>query len=141
MPLMERAVQAATNRMPKLISPKLHAIMDYALAGTFLAVGALLWKHNKKAAISSFIWGGAGLGTAMTTDYPGGIWPRISFPTHGKIDAGFAGVIGSMPNLMRFDEHRSSWFFRTHAMTMAAVTGLTDFESQGAKRGRARRAA
>jgi hypothetical protein len=130
MPLLEKGVHMATGRMPKIISPKVHAIIDFAMAGTFFLMGALAWKRSKKAAISSFICGGAELTTSLITDYPGGVWPLISFPTHGKIDAGFSGLIGSMPNLMGFSDDPGSWFFRGQGIAMAAVTGLTDFEGE-----------
>ncbi|MFB3915316.1 MAG: hypothetical protein ACE14M_01195 [Terriglobales bacterium] len=134
MPLLEKGVHTLTGRMPKVISPKVHAIIDYAVAGSFLLAGALAWKRDKKSAISSFIVGGAGMGIAMTTDYPGGVWKLLSFPTHGKIDVGFAGMISSMPNLFGFDNAAGSWFFRSQGMAMAAVTGLTDFRGRETER-------
>lgn len=128
MPLLEKGVHAVTGRMPKVISPKIHAIIDYGLAGSFLLMGVIAWKQRKhKSAISSFIVGGAELGIALTTDYPGGVWKKIRFPTHGKIDAGFAGMIGSMPNIFGFDSAADTWFFRSQGMALAATTGLTDF--------------
>ena len=127
MPLLEKGVRLVTDRMPKVISPKVHAIIDYAFAGSFFLMGALAWKKSKKVAISSFVIAGAETGLAMSTDYPGGVFRAISFPTHGKIDAGFSGLIGSMPNVMGFDDAASSWFFRSQGMALAAVTGLTDF--------------
>jgi hypothetical protein len=139
MPLMERGVQVVAERLPKVIPPKVHAIIDYAVAGSFFVIGALAWKNNKKAAIASFVCGGAELGTAMMTDYPGGVAKLISFPTHGKIDAGFSGVIGSMPNLMGFSDEWPAWFFRGQGMGMAAVVGLTDFEGVSENRRRSAR--
>lgn len=128
MPLMEKGVETIANRMPKIISPKAHAIIDYGMAGSFIVAGAVAWKgEHKAAALSSWIVAGAELALSMMTDYPGGVAKLISFPTHGKIDAGMSGLIGSMPNLMRFSDEWPSWFFRSQGMTMAAVTGLTDF--------------
>jgi hypothetical protein len=130
MALMEMGVRTLTNRLPKVIGPKTHAIIDYGMAASFFIVGGLLWKKSKRAAISSFICGGSELTTAMLTDYPGGIAKAISFPTHGRIDAGFAGVIASMPNLMGFSDRPYANFFRGQGLGMAAVTGLTDFEGE-----------
>ena len=130
MALMEMGVRTLSNRLPKVIGPKAHAIIDYGMAASFILTGALLWKKSKRAAIASFICGGNEITTAMLTDYPGGVAKVISFPTHGKIDAGFAGVIASMPNLMGFSDRGYAAFFRAQGLAMAAVTGLTDFEGE-----------
>ena len=131
MALMEMGVRTLTNRLPKVIGPKTHAIIDYGVAASFIVTGVLLLKKkSKRAAIASFICGAEGITTAMLTDYPGGVAKVISFPTHGKIDAGFAGAIASMPNLMGFPDHGVSSLFRAQGLTMAAVTGLTDFEGE-----------
>ncbi len=130
MALMEMGIRTLSNRLPKVIGPKTHAIIDYGMAASFFIVGGLLWKKSKRAAIASFICGGNEVTTAMLTDYPGGVAKVISFPTHGKIDAGFAGVIASMPNLMGFSDRGYANFFRGQGIAMAAVTGLTDFEGE-----------
>jgi hypothetical protein len=140
MPLMQKGVAAAAGRMPKVISPKLHAIIDYVVAGSFFLMGALFWKRNKSAALSSFICGGAVTATSLITDYPGGVAKLISFPLHGKIDMGLAGVCYAMPDLMGFDDDREKWFFRVQALNETTVVAMTDFE-RGAADYRWRRAA
>jgi len=146
MALIEKGVQAVAERMPKVISPRTHAIIDYATAGSFLLAGALLWKRNKRAAVGAMLCGAMEAGTAMVTDYPGGVKPLISFQTHGRIDAGFAGFVATLPNLMMFGGEPEAMFFRGQGVALAAVTGLTDFSaaSDGAvrkPRARRRRAA
>jgi hypothetical protein len=66
----------------------------------------------------------------MLTDYPGGVAKVIDFPTQGRIDAGFAAAVGAMPNLMGFSDEWPAWFFRSHALAMATVTGMTDFTGE-----------
>jgi hypothetical protein len=141
MPLLETGVKALSSRMPKIISPRTHAIIDYATAGSFFLMGALLWKNHKRAAISSFACGAAEATTAMITDFPGGVTGVISFPTHGKIDASLAGLVGTMPNLLAFSDEKEAIFFRTHAVAIAAVTGLTDFAASRSSGHRRRRRA
>jgi hypothetical protein len=136
MALLDTAVRTAANRMPKVISPKTHAIIDYATAGAFFLAGALMWRRHKRAAISSFICGAAETATAMMTDYPGGVTPVIDFETHGKMDAGLSALTATMPTLMAFGDDREAMFFRGQAVGMAAVTGLTDFEDTRSLRGR-----
>lgn len=139
MPLMQKGVQMLADRMPKVISPKAHAIIDYATAGSFLLAGALLWRKNKRAALGAFACGAMEAGTAMMTDYPGGVKPVISFRTHGRIDAGFAGFVATLPTVMAFGDEPEAMFFRGQGVALAAVTGMTDFERDGAAEYRSRR--
>jgi hypothetical protein len=125
MPLLEKGVHTVANRLPKLVSPRTHAFVDYALAGSFLVAGVAALKTSEKAAISAFIVAGAELTMAILTDYPGGVAKLISLPSHLKVDTGMSGLVGSMPNLMGFSEERHSWFFRGQAMAMAALAALT----------------
>jgi hypothetical protein len=129
MPLLHKGIQALSNRAPKIISPKTHAIIDYAIvAGGFFLIGGLAWRRHKLAAITSIILGAAETGVAMVTDFPGGVAPLISFPTHLKLDAGLSAVTATMPNLMGFTDEWPSTFFRLHGAAMAAVGGMTEPE-------------
>ena len=132
--LMQNAIKVMTNRMPKVISPKTHAIIDYATAGAFIGMGIFLWRRNKRAAMASLICGGAEAATSLLTDYPGGVWRLMSFRVHGGIDMGLATLAGSMPEMMNFDESRASRFFTVQSLRIAAVTGLTDFTGTGEPR-------
>ncbi len=134
---LTRSVRAISNRLPKVISPKNHAIIDYATAGGFFLMGALMWKRHKRAAISSWICGAQEATVAMLTDYPGGVWKVVSFPTHGKIDTGFAGLVAGMPNMLGFSDDWPAWYFRSQGMALAAVTGMTQFEPRPEREWRA----
>ena len=129
MPLLDTAARAVTNRLPKVISPRTHAVIDYLVAGAFIAGGVALWGRHKRAALCALIVGAAETATSLITDYPGGVTKSISFPLHGKIDAGMSGLVGSMPSLFGFEDDGEATFFRGQAVAMAAVTGLTDFEA------------
>lgn len=129
--LMEKGVNLLANKLPKVIDPKTHAIIDYAVvAGGFFAVAGLAWKNHKRAAVASLICGIAETAVAMLSNYPGGVAKVISFEKQGEIDAGFAAVVGTMPNMMGFSDEWPAWFFRSHALAMATVTGLTDFKGE-----------
>ena len=129
MPLLHKGVQLLSDKAPKVISPKTHAIIDYAVvAGGFFLIGALAWKRHKRAAISAMILGAAETAVPLITDFPGGVVSLISFPTHLKIDAGMSAVTASMPNLMGFTDQWPSTFFRAHGAAMAAVGGMTQPE-------------
>jgi len=127
MALLEKGVRAATQRMPKMFSPRAHAAVDLALAGSFAVLGALAWKRNKKASLCAFVASAAELGLSLITDYPAGVTDWISFPTHGELDIGMSGLVGSMPSMMGFGDEWPSGIFRLKALSIAAVTNLTDF--------------
>jgi hypothetical protein len=38
MPILDKAVRWGTNRMPKVINPTAHAVIDYAIAASFLGM-------------------------------------------------------------------------------------------------------
>lgn len=143
MALMQKGVEALSERMPKVISPRTHAIIDYATAGAFFLAGALLWRRSRRAAVGAMVCGAVEAGTAMLTDYPGGVKPMMSFHTHGRIDAGFAGFVATLPNLLLFGSEPEAMIFRGQGLALAAVTGMTDFDAlEGtSRRRRARRAA
>jgi len=131
MPIVQQVTGWATNKMPKVINPTVHAIIDYGMAASFFAMAALFWKRNKRAAISCLVCGGTETVTSLLTDYPGGVVDALSFETHGRIDFGMSGLISSMPSVMRFSDERESSFFHLQGVTMAVVTGLTDFTGTG----------
>ncbi|MFB3812896.1 MAG: hypothetical protein ACE14L_02200 [Terriglobales bacterium] len=139
MPLMEKGVRAVADRMPKVITPKVHTIIDYGVAAAFLAVAIKSLKSgSKKAGISAIIVAASELALIMMTDMPGGIARVVDLETHLKIDYGISGLVGSMPNAMGFSDEWQSWFFRSQGMSIAAVASLTStrtaFDSRRARR-------
>ena len=131
MPLLDQAAKFATNKMPKVISPKAHAIIDYAMAASFFGMAAFFWRRNKRAAVGALVCGAAETITSVCTDYPGGVVREISFETHGAIDFGLSGMVASLPDILRFSDDRESRFFRMQGLALATVTGLTDFTGSG----------
>ncbi len=114
--------------MPKVIDPTTHAVLDYAVAASFLLMGVRFWKRSKRAAIGSLFCGGAAAANIMFTDYPGGTHPILSYKMHGRIDAGIAGVTAVVPRVLRFGDEREARFFEIEALVNTAIAGLTDFD-------------
>ncbi|PYX94386.1 MAG: hypothetical protein DMG71_12630 [Acidobacteria bacterium] len=143
MPILNRVTKAITRPLPKMVSPKTHAIVDYLIAGSFLAMGTVFWSRNKRAALSAFFCGGAELAVSLLTDYPGGVKKVISFPMHGDIDVGLAAIAATMPEFMAFEEESEKAFFQAQGVMITAVTSLTEFKPAGrrAARGSMRKAA
>lgn len=126
MALVDTGIRALSNKLPKVISPKTHAIIDYATAASFFVGAALFWNRNKRAALGSLACGLAETTVAMLTDYPGGVFKVMDFPTHGRVDVGMAAGLETLPKFLGLGP--SGWLFRAQGLSIAATTGLTDFQ-------------
>jgi len=136
MALMQKGVALAANRMPKMISPRVHSALDYAVAGSFLLAGALFWKRNRKAAIGSLLCGGATAAVSLLTDYSGERNKPISYPMHGQIDAGLIAMTAAMPRLVNIERDREAAFFSRQALAKTAITAMTNFDRAPRRRPR-----
>lgn len=119
---------AVTKRLPKVLSPKAHAIVDYVTAGAFLIGAALFWRKNRRAALACLVCGGADVALNLLTDYPGGAIDFISFPTHCKIDVGLAAMAAEMPRFMKFEQDKERKFFALQGAGIIDAANLTDFD-------------
>ena len=137
MPILNTVAKTITKPLPKFISPWAHAVLDYVVVGSFVTMGALFWRRNKRAALASLVCGGTELLVNLLTDYPGGVKKIIDFSVHGDLDLGLAGMIALMPEFMAFEDESEKGFFMLQGATIAGVTNLTDFgdrSSRSAKR-------
>jgi hypothetical protein len=116
----------------KVIDPARHALLDYGVAATYLMMGANLMSRHKTAATLAFINGGMVLGMSLMTDYPGGVWRRISFPMHGALDVMQAAVAGLGPVVMGFAQDEEARAFYGQAISELGVIAATDWHAQAA---------
>ena len=128
MALMQKGLALAAGRMPKMISPRVHSALDYAVAGSFLLFGALFWKRNRRAAVGSLLCGGATAAVSLLTDYSGRNGKPISYPVHGQIDTGLIAMTAAMPKLMSIEDKREARFFSRQALAKTAITAMSNFE-------------
>lgn len=133
MPLTDMAARAVANKLPKVIDAKTHAFFDYGTAATCFALGAMFWSRNKRASIGAMLCGSAIVATSMITDYPGGVKKMLTFQTHGKVDAGLAGLTAAIPNFLAFSNEEEAKYFRGLALAETVIAGLTDFDSARSK--------
>jgi len=141
MPIMQKGVAVMSDRMPKVISPKAHAIADYITLGGLTLMAALFWKKNKRAAIAALTCAGAEATNTLLTDFPGGLAKVISFHNHGRIDMGLAATCSALPNFMGFDEEPAAKYFRVMGLNITTIAALTDFSQPQRRRPRLRRIA
>ncbi len=133
MPFLNSVTRVAAKPLPKMISPKTHAVLDYITVGAFLASAGWLWSRSKRAALASLICGGAQLAVSLLTDYPGGVKKIISFKIHRDIDFGLAAMTATMPVFLAFDEDGEKKFFQAQGVVISAATQLTEFPDKAAR--------
>lgn len=130
MPLLQKSIRVLGKALPKLISPKAHAAVDYSTIVLFFAGSALFWRKNKRAAIASLMCGVAEAGVTAITDYSGDSERAISLPLHRKIDFGLSTMTAMMPEFLAFAGEKEKAFFVAQSVLIAGVTAVTDFESR-----------
>lgn len=140
MPMLTSLARIAAKPLPRIVSPKSQAVMDYVTAGSFFAAAAWFWRRNKRASIAALLCGGAKLAVNMLTDYPGGTRRVINFQTRREIDLGLAAMTATMPEFLAFKEDPERKFFVTEGALIAAASELTQFPKHGSQR-KERRAA
>ena len=128
MPLWQKGAKFAARKMPKVINPTTHAVLDYMVAGSFLLKAGLQWKQHRRAGACSLICGAATLANALVTDYPGGAFRKISYKAHARNDSAIAGFAASAPGLLGFSKDKESRFFGGEALAATIIIGLTDYE-------------
>jgi hypothetical protein len=127
MPVVTAVANAVTKPLPRLMSPKAHAVADYLVIGTMLIAGALFWRRNRRAAVGALVCGGVELTANLLTDYPGGVSRVVSYPAHGKIDIGIAAMMATMPEFLGLHDAHEKKLFIGGAAAVTAVANLTDF--------------
>jgi hypothetical protein len=126
---MTQLESMAPGGMSKVISPAQHAMLDYGVAGTFFTVGFSLLNRHRPAAALALINGAMVLGMSMLTDYPGGIWRKLSFKGHRTGDIVQAALAGIGPVLFGFSNDAEAKFFYGQAMSEAGVIAMTDWDA------------
>ena len=124
--------QVAIDTVPKVIGPAQHAVLDYGVAATFFALGMKYRDTHRPASALAFINGAMVLGMSLMTNYPGGIWKRISFPMHGAMDVVQAAVAGFGPVVMGFANDPEARTFYGQALSEVGVIAATDWHAQAA---------
>ena len=116
----------------RAISPSQHAVLDYSVAATFLALGFKLLPANRRAAALAFVNGGMVLGLSALTDYPGGVWRTLSFQAHRTGDILQAALAGLGPVMLGFSASPEAKYFYGQALSEVGVIAATDWNGTGA---------
>jgi hypothetical protein len=128
------AVEKAVDRLPKVISPNTHAALDYLIVGATFLAGAWLWNRNRRAAVTALAAGVSGLGTVLSTKFPGGVFPKMSFARHAQVSMGQTAALAAAPMLLGFGRKPGAWLFPAHAAIIGIVDAMTDFRGSRKER-------
>lgn|SRR5688572_16181595 len=120
-------VQPLTSHSGGTISPAQHAVLDYGVAATFFGLAVSLAKSHRKASMLAAINGAMVLGMSLLTDYPGGLFRKISFKGHRTGDIVQAGLAGLGPVLFGFARDPEAKYFYGQALSEAGVIAATDW--------------
>jgi len=131
-PSNSRAERAA-ERLPKVISPSTHAALDYLIVGATFLIGVWLWNRNRRAAVTALAAGLSELGTVLSTKFPGGVFPAMSFTRHAQVSMGQSAALAAAPMLLGFARGQGAWMFPAHAAIVGIIDAMTDFK--GARSG------
>jgi len=123
------AFSRVTANAPKPISPAVHGALDYSVAASFFALGFRLRSQHRAASTLAFINGAMVLGLALVTDYPAGVWRRVSFKGHRTADIMQAALAGLGPTLMGFGRDQEATYFYGQAISEMGVIAATDWDA------------
>ena len=126
----ETTIPDAFSKVPKIISPRVHAWLDVAVTGYFLGLGAWFVSQRKSgAATSAFLNAAMVAGVSLFTDYDGDGRKPINFKLHGTLDAVQAATAAVGPVLHGFAGERDAAFFYGQAVNEIAVIASTDWDA------------
>ncbi|WP_437291377.1 SPW repeat domain-containing protein [Sorangium sp. So ce406] len=113
----------------KILSPRVHGYIDYAVAALFLLAPSL-FGFSGFAETLCYILGAVHVGMTLLTAYPLGAAKVIPFPVHGALEAVVAVFLVAAPWLFNFDEVNAARnFFLASGVAVALVWLVTDYRS------------
>ncbi len=127
------ALHQLEAKLPKVISPETHGIIDYCHAAFFATMAAVCWKSNRRAAVAAASTSALVLVQSLFTDYKWGTKKLIPFSVHGQMDGGFAALSLGIPKTFGFEGTVPATIFHVNAFVEATVVGLTDWNDARAK--------
>ncbi len=111
-----------------MISPAQHAVLDYSVASLFFSLAVRYRGENDRASALALANGAMVLGMSLLTDYPGGVWPVLSFKTHRTLDIVQAALTGFGPLLLGFGGAPEARTFYGQAASEIGVVAMTDWD-------------
>ncbi len=116
----------------RFISPRLHGVLDYAVAGALIGVPLLLdFAASSLAAAVISVAAGIGLTVySLLTDYSAGIRSLIPWRAHLTLDAAAAAALLAAPFVFGFGGVARG-FYLTVTIAVLAVVATTQLNTDG----------
>lgn len=118
------------NKLPKVINPTTHGMIDYGHALFFFTMGLLCRRKNPAASTAAFTVGSFVLMQSLLTDYRFGWKPLFSFETHGKMDTVMASSSWMVPLLFGFRGTGAAKVFEVNSLVESSIVGMTQWDSE-----------
>ncbi|WP_437330243.1 SPW repeat domain-containing protein [Sorangium sp. So ce381] len=113
----------------KMLSPRAHGFVDYAVAALFLLAPSLFGFGGLPETLC-YVLGAAHLAMTLLTAFPLGAAKLIPFPVHGAIEATVAVLLVAAPWLFGFDEEPAARsFYLVSGVAVGLVWLATDYRS------------
>ncbi|KYG04549.1 hypothetical protein BE21_46180 [Sorangium cellulosum] len=113
----------------KILSPRVHGYIDYAVAALFLLAPSLFGFGGLPETLC-YILGAVHLGMTLLTAFPLGAAKIIPFPVHGGLEAAVGVFLVAAPWLFNFDAAPAARnFFVVSGVAIGLVWLLTDYRS------------
>jgi len=141
MPAITSIARVVAKPVPRMISPRVQAILDYVLVGSFLGTASWFWRRNKRAALAALLCGSAKLAVTMLTDSPGGLRKVIQPHARREVDLGLAAMVATMPEFFAFKDEPEKKFFLVQGALIAVGSELTQYPERSSSRKERSRAA
>lgn len=126
MPILTKAADLATQRLPKFISPQVHRTADYAIMTGFAAAGMVYWKRNRRAAVASWLCAGSMLMLDLATHYDRTEKKGpLSFADHRRTELGMAAAFALVPGVLGI-ERTARTHFTVQSAALIALANLTE---------------
>jgi len=123
------------NALPKVISSKTHAFIDYVHAGTNFIAGAIFRKNGRvRASNAAFALGASVLANALMTDYELGAFRLYSFKVHGILDYGVAATSAALPALLGIQDTAEADYFYVQGGGETVIAGISNYDDNSGAR-------
>ncbi|WP_437650605.1 SPW repeat domain-containing protein [Sorangium sp. So ce362] len=113
----------------KILSPRVHGYIDYAVAALFLLAPSLFGFGGLPETLC-YILGAVHVGMTLLTAFPLGAAKIIPFPVHGALEAAVAVFLVAAPWLFSFDAASAARnFYLVSGVAIGLVWLVTDYRS------------
>jgi hypothetical protein len=121
---------AEEMRQMKILTPKVHGVLDYVVVAVFL-IAPHLFGFSGGAALLSYAVAAVHLALTVATDFPLGAFRLIPLTIHGWIELAVAPTLAAVPFILGFGPGTPARYFFVAAGGVVFATWLvTDYRRE-----------